>query len=334
VSPARKTPGQGGSKGARPSGGKPSSGKPAGKAGAGKFGGRSGPKASVNPASRSGKPEKPAPRPASPAAKRPARKKVGPTVAGLSKSGGTVQARDEGPMRVQRALARAGAVSRREADRAVADGRVLINGVRAEIGQTVDPARDTVTLDGRPIQTRVTAHRWIVLHKPAAVMTTRKDPAGRTTVFDLVDDFPGLVYVGRLDFMTEGVLLLTTDGAAAHALTHPSREVERTYVATVQGDAVTAAREARKGVQLEDGLVIPREVMAHSLGDRRWAFEITITEGRTHEVRRICDALGLEVERLVRTRFGPVRLGNLPSGEGRALSPTERDMLDALVADR
>lgn len=234
-------------------------------------------------------------------------------------------------MRVQRALARAGAVSRREADRAVAEGRVLINGVRAEIGQVVDPARDVIMLDNTRVEIARTTHRWIVLHKPAAVMTTRKDPQGRPTVFDLVDDAPGLTYVGRLDFMTEGVLLLTTDGAAAHALTHPSREVERTYVATVQGDARAAAREARQGVQLDDGLVIPSEVLAHPLGDRRWAFEVTIAEGRTHEVRRLCDALGLAVERLVRTRFGPVRLGDLPSGSARALTAKEREMLDVLA---
>jgi len=235
-------------------------------------------------------------------------------------------------MRVQRALARAGAVSRREADKAVADGRVQVNGSTATIGQLVDPARDRLTLDGVPVTIQVSSHRWIVLHKPAAVMTTRKDPEGRTTVFDLVDDVPGLVYVGRLDFMTEGVLLLTTDGTAAHVLTHPSHEVERTYVATVRGDAVGAAREARRGVKLDDGLVVPTEVLAHPLGERRWAFEITITEGRTHEVRRICDALGLEVERLVRTRFGPVRLGELPSGAARALSNAERTVLDALIA--
>jgi 23S rRNA pseudouridine2605 synthase len=242
-----------------------------------------------------------------------------------------VEARPEGPMRVQRALARAGALSRREADQAVADGRVQVNGVRAITGQAVDPARDVITLDGRAIATHVTTHRWIVLNKPAAVMTTRRDPKGRPTVFDLVDDVPGLVYVGRLDFMTEGVLLLTTDGTAAHALTHPSREVERSYVATVQGDAVGAAREARKGVELEDGLVMPREVTAHPLGGRRWGFEVTIAEGRNHEVRRLCDALGLEVERLVRTRFGPVRLGELPVGATRALTTTERDVLEALM---
>lgn len=234
-------------------------------------------------------------------------------------------------MRVQRALARAGLTSRREADRAVAEGRVQVNGAIALIGQQVDPASDRITLDGKPVNVHVTAHRWIVLHKPAAVMTTRSDPQGRPTVFDLVERVPGLVYVGRLDFMTEGVLLLTTDGKAAHALTHPSFEIERTYVATVQGDAVGAAREARRGVELEDGVVVPREVVAHPLGQRRWAFEITIAEGRTHEVRRLCDALGLQVERLVRTRFGPVRLGDLAPGETRALNSNERSVLEALL---
>lgn len=249
-------------------------------------------------------------------------------------AGGTVKARPEGPMRVQRAVARAGLVSRREADRAVAEGRVQVNGETALIGQTVDPARDQITLDGKAVRVALDSHRWIVLHKPAAVMTTRRDPGGRKTVFDLVDQVPGLVYVGRLDFMTEGVLLLTTDGRAAHALTHPSNEVERTYVATVRGDAPSAVRQARRGVELEDGMVVPREVSAHPIGDRRWAFEVTIAEGRTHEVRRLCDALGLEVERLVRTRFGPVRLGNLAPGATRALTPAERDVLEALVPSR
>lgn len=234
-------------------------------------------------------------------------------------------------MRVQRALARAGVASRREADKAVAEGRVKVNGVVATIGQVINTTDDQITLDGQRVQVAIVKHRWIVLNKPAGVVTTRKDPQSRRTVFDLVEDVPGLAYVGRLDFMTEGVLLLTTDGRAVHALTHPSSEIERTYVATVRGDAVTAAREARKGVELEDGLVVPREVLAHSLGQRRWAFEITIAEGKTHEVRRICETFGLEVERLVRTRFGPILLGDLESGATRAINQRERAVLDALI---
>ncbi|MGV3709134.1 MAG: pseudouridine synthase [Gemmatimonas sp.] len=237
-------------------------------------------------------------------------------------------------MRVQRAVARAGLASRREADRLVAEGRIRVNGEVAVVGQTIDPAKDVITLDGAPVARVTTANRWIVLNKPAGVMTTRKDPQGRQTVFDLVEKVPGLTYVGRLDFMTEGVLLMTTDGAAAHALTHPSREVERTYIATVRGDVTTAVKMARRGVELEDGLVMPVDVSATPLGNRRWAFEITITEGRTHEIRRLCAALGLEVERLVRTRFGPVRLGELPAGETRPLSQKERAVLDTFASAR
>jgi 23S rRNA pseudouridine2605 synthase len=158
-------------------------------------------------------------------------------------------------------------------------------------------------------------------------MTTRSDPDGRKTVFDLVSDIPGLTYVGRLDFLTEGLLLLTTDGEAAHRLSHPSTEVERTYVATVTGKGDEAADLAREGVELDDGMVHPRRVDARKLGRDRWEFEVTITEGRKHEVRRLCAALGLDVERLVRTRFGPVQLGELPVGMSRRLTPREKSAL-------
>jgi 23S rRNA pseudouridine2605 synthase len=233
-------------------------------------------------------------------------------------------------MRVQRALARAGVASRREADRLVAEGRVTVNGIPALTGQVVDPAHDVIAVDGRAVQVAVTTTTWIVLHKPSGVMTTKADPEGRPTVFDLVAPVPGLVYVGRLDFLTEGLLLMTTDGQAAHRLTHPSREVERTYVAVVRGDAPGAARMARRGVELDDGIVQPVEVHAEALGERRWSFEVTLIDGRTREVRRLCEALGLTVERLVRTRYGPVNLDDLPAGESRPLTPRERTVIEAL----
>lgn len=235
-------------------------------------------------------------------------------------------------MRIQRALARAGVASRRHSEELIAAGRVSVNGSPAHIGQSVDPARDEIRVDGKPVRAATPGSPvWILLNKPAGVMTTRSDPQGRQTVFDLVDDVPGLTYVGRLDYLTEGALLLTTDGSAAHALTHPSGGVERTYVAIVEGNAVAAAKRATRGVELEDGLVQPVAVSARPIGGGRSEFEITITEGRKREVRRLCKALGLTVERLIRVRYGPIALGNLKVGESRPLKPQERREIQLLM---
>src|SRR5512143_3547023 len=136
------------------------------------------------------------------------------------------------PMRIHRALARAGVASRRKAETLIRAGRVSVNGMPAAIGQVVDLAKDRVAVDGSLVRLQLPEETWLVLNKPAGVMTTRRDPEGRKTVFELVEDRPGLTYVGRLDLLTEGVLLLTTDGDAAHRLTHPSSEVERVYEAT------------------------------------------------------------------------------------------------------
>ena len=233
-------------------------------------------------------------------------------------------------MRIQRALARAGVASRRKAEALVAAGRVRVNAEVARTGQSVDPLHDEITVDGQRVAPPARV-QWVALHKPAGVLTTRGDTRGRRTVFDLVPDAPGLTYVGRLDYMTEGLLLLTTDGDAAHALTHPGTGVERTYVATVKGNAPAAVVAARRGVRLEDGLVRPDHVAARPAGDRTWEFAITISEGRNREIRRLCDALGLEVLRLVRTRFGPVELGKLAPGAARPLTAREQSLLQALV---
>ncbi len=232
-------------------------------------------------------------------------------------------------MRIQRALARAGVLSRRKAEELVANGRVTVNGTLAQVGQTVDPERDVIKVDGERIGAPAPIE-WFVLHKPAGVITSRHDPEGRTTVFDLVPTRPGLTYVGRLDFLTEGVLLLTTDGAAAHRLTHPSHEVERTYVASVLGEGELAAEEARHGVELEDGVVRPKKIVAEKKGRGRWELTITISEGRNREVRRLCEAVGLEVDRLIRVKFGPVELGDLASGKVRSLTKSELKALEKL----
>ncbi len=235
------------------------------------------------------------------------------------------------PMRIHRALARAGVASRRQAELMIAAGRVLVNGFLAKVGQSVDPTKDRVQVDGREVPLAAPRARWFVLNKPTGVMTTKRDPEGRRTVFDYVPETPGLTYVGRLDFLTEGVLLMTTDGEAAHRLTHPSSEVERVYNATVRGNAKAAADAARQGVELDDGLVKPAWVNVLPMENRRWSFEICIREGRTREVRRLCTALDLEVERLVRTQFGPVRIGQLPPGEWRELNGREISLLEVLT---
>ena len=225
-------------------------------------------------------------------------------------------------MRLQRALARAGIASRRHSEEIIAAGRVTVNGAVAHLGQSVEDG-DEIRVDGKVIKAPPVMPVWLLLNKPAGVMTTRADPEGRRTVFDLVKDVPGLTYVGRLDYMTEGALLLTTDGELANRLTHPRYEVERAYVATVQGPAEAAARAARDGVELEDGFVRPTKVDTRRIGHGRSEFEITITEGRNREVRRLCEVLGLTVERLVRVRYGPVHLGDLPVGKSRPLTRSE-----------
>ena len=234
------------------------------------------------------------------------------------------------PMRIQRALARAGVASRRSAEELVLAGRVTVNGIVAKTGQVVDPTSDDIRVDGRRIDPPRAAE-WIVLHKPAGVLTSRPDGTDRRNVFDIVSPVPGLTYVGRLDFLTEGVLLLTTDGEAAHALTHPSRGVERSYLAVVRGDAEGAALEAARGVKLEDGVVTPTDISVRWLRRGVWELAMTIREGKTHEIRRICESLGLEVERLVRTRFGPVMLGDLALGAQRGLTLLERRAIEQIV---
>jgi 23S rRNA pseudouridine2605 synthase len=233
-------------------------------------------------------------------------------------------------MRIQRALARAGVASRRKAEELVAAGRVTVNGKVAVIGQPVDPATDSIMVDGKRIAKHA-APTWIVFNKPLGVMSTKSDPEGRKTVFDYMPEIPGLTYVGRLDFLTEGLILLTTDGAAAHALTHPSREVERTYVVTVTGDANAAPDAMMDGIELDDGIAVAKRARAVKIGRDRWEIEIVLTEGRKREVRRMCSALGLAVERLVRTKYGPVSLGDLGTGAQRPLTPKEKEGIEKLL---
>jgi len=225
-------------------------------------------------------------------------------------------------MRVQRALARAGIASRRAAEELIREGRVRVNGKVALIGSKVDPDTQKITVNGRAI--RMVPRRWLAFHKPMGVVTTADDEAGRRTVFDFIRNPAGLTYVGRLDVNTTGLLLLTTDGDAVFRLTHPRYRVPRRYTALVHGQT-TAELEglARKRVLVDGRAVEPREVRVRPGREGRSILDVTLTEGRHHVVRKWCEAMGLKVERLARLSYGPVRLGDLPPGKYRPLTPDE-----------
>lgn len=231
-------------------------------------------------------------------------------------------------MRLQRALARAGLTSRRKAEDLIRAGRVRVDGAVATLGARVDVARHRITVDGRTI--RPARSVWLALNKPIGYVSTRGDPAGRPTVYDLLPNVPGLAYVGRLDVMTTGLLLFTTEGAAVHRLTHPRFAVERTYRLAVHGASATAVQEAlRRPVRVGERPVR----VVHSRVRRAGGsveVELTLAEGRHRIVRRLMEALGLKVEWLHRTSYGPVALGRLAPGRWRYLTPRELNAIERL----
>jgi 23S rRNA pseudouridine2605 synthase len=230
--------------------------------------------------------------------------------------------------RLQKVLARVGIGSRRACEELIADGRVTVNGEVAELGRRVDLEADLVEVDGSPIGIRPDLVH-LLLNKPAGVVTTADDPQGRPTVVELVPSEPRVFPVGRLDQDTEGLLLLTNDGELAHRLTHPSYGVEKEYVAHVQGQPSRGAiRRLREGIELEDGLTAPATASLAGPGVVR----IAIHEGRNRQVRRMCEAIGHPVERLVRVRIGPLADRRLEPGAWRELTFDEIRSLERAVA--
>ncbi len=231
--------------------------------------------------------------------------------------------------RLQKVLAERGWGSRRACEDLIAAGRVMVNGEVAVLGRRVEPARDRVEVDGVPVGLRPDLVYYL-LNKPAGVVTTASDTHGRTTVVDLVPDQPRVFPVGRLDLETEGLLLLTNDGDLAHHLTHPSHGIEKEYLAEVAGGSVAAGklRALREGVELDDGVTAPAKVAQPSPGVLR----ITIHEGRNRQVRRMCEAVGHPVRRLVRVRIGPLRDQQLAPGAWRLLTADEVRRLSTVAA--
>jgi 23S rRNA pseudouridine2605 synthase len=224
-------------------------------------------------------------------------------------------------MRLNAWLARAGVASRRKADELIKAGRVTVNGEPGQLNTFVR-ARDGVRLDGRPLAAQPLA--YVLLHKPAGVVTTASDPQGRPTVVDLVHHPARVVPVGRLDADTTGALLLTNDGELAHRLAHPRYEVDKVYVADVEGDPdAEALRALEQGVELDDGRTAPAR--ARRLAPGR--VELVVHEGRKHQVKRMLEAVGHPVRSLHRARYAQLTVDDLEPGAWRDLT---RDEVEAL----
>ena len=225
------------------------------------------------------------------------------------------------PVRLNRYLASAGVGSRRAVDELIRDARVTVNGTVAELGTSVGEG-DEVRVDGRAVSAEQQA--WVLLHKPAGVVTTANDPQGRRTVLDLVGSPLRLFPVGRLDMETTGALLLTNDGLLAHRLMHPSHEVDKVYVAEVEGRPDAASLERlRSGIELDDGPTAPAQVRELAPG----RIELRIHEGRNRQVRRMCEAVGHPVVHLHRSAYAGLTVDGLAPGRWRELEPAELDRL-------
>lgn len=228
------------------------------------------------------------------------------------------------PERLQKVLARCGIGSRRACETLIAEGRVRVDGTVARLGDRIEAARAVVEVDGVTVGVRPDLVHYL-LNKPRGTVTTAHDPQGRPTVTGLVPADPRVFPVGRLDLQTEGLLLLTNDGDLAHRLTHPSFGIEKEYLAHVSGEPRPAAvRALREGVQLDDGPTAPAKVALVSPDVLR----ITVREGRNRLVRRMCEAVGHPVRRLVRTRIGPLADRQLQPGRWRALTVEETRSLE------
>lgn len=232
--------------------------------------------------------------------------------------------------RLQKFMAEAGVASRRACEELIRQGRVTVNGETASLGRSVEPEQDRVELDGKPVQ-KEQRRTVILLYKPRGVVSTSSDPEGRRTVQDYFREIPERLYnVGRLDLNSEGLLLMTNDGALANRLTHPRYGVEKTYYAVCDGRLnASEAAKLTNGIELEDGMTAPARVDAVRTTQRGdTSFLITIHEGRNRQIRRMLEAVGHRTLRLKRERFGPLSLGTLAPGEWRKLSDEEIKKLE------
>jgi 23S rRNA pseudouridine2605 synthase len=235
--------------------------------------------------------------------------------------------------RLQKYLAASGVTSRRRAEELIVAGRVVVNGkVVSELGSKIDPEIDLVVVDGKPVL-RNDARAYYLLYKPPGCVTTASDPQGRPKAIDYLHDVHERVFaVGRLDYDAEGAILFTDDGELANRLAHPRYGHARTYLAKIRGEPSQAALDRMKlGVRLEDGPAKALEVVVHEKTEKNTWVRIVVGEGRFHLVKRLCEAVGLQIQRLYRPEFGGVTVEGLRAGEYRALTPNEVKAMKALV---
>lgn len=236
-------------------------------------------------------------------------------------------------VRLQKWMAQCGIASRRQSEKIIEQGRVCVNGQRVQSqGYCINPYCDEVTVDGKKLQSREPL-RYYLYYKPAGVLTTTHDPQHRETIFDQLAELRGeVVPVGRLDMDTKGVLLLTNDGELTYRLTHPSWNVEKTYIATVYGlISRQALYQLRRGVTLEDGVTAPAKVRVIRSSRIKSVVELTIHEGKKREVRRMLKAVGFPVMDLLRVRFAGIELSRIAEGDVRPLTSEEIKALKKLV---
>ncbi len=231
-------------------------------------------------------------------------------------------------IRLQKFLSEAGVASRRKAEEMIRNGAVKVNGHIAQIGDSVDPKKDSITVKGKKV-TKQSNMRYILLNKPRGYVTTTDDDLGRKCVLELVKDVKERIYpVGRLDRVSEGALIMTNDGAFANAMMHPSKHVPKTYRVTVRPEPTSEQIDILStGVELDGRLTAPAEVFVVAKEEGRAVLEIILHEGRNRQIRRMCEAVNLEVARLRRIAVGSVKLGMLQTGQWRDLTQQEIDAL-------
>ncbi len=234
----------------------------------------------------------------------------------------------ENKIRLQKYLAQAGVASRRKSEELIEMGVVRVNNRTAKIGDSIDPKKDTVTVRGKRVQLSGNKY-YLLVNKPRGYVTTTDDDLGRKDVTELVSDIKARIYpVGRLDRDSEGALIMTNDGDFANILMHPSHQISKTYRVTVRSSVTKEHQEAmQNGIEIDGKMTAPAEVFIVEKSEKRSVMEIVLYEGRNRQIRRMCEALGLEVARLKRVAVGCVKLENLPVGKYRELTQSEINSL-------